>query len=67
MIKNKVKKRIPVFSVNCASVPHSEQRIISGVLLEPNVKNFVPMIKNISERFYFTRFQIIKKVFDLAF
>lgn len=40
-------KFIPVFSVNCASAPHLLQRIISFVFSEPQVKYFVPMIKNI--------------------
>jgi hypothetical protein len=45
--KNKVIKFIPLFSVNCASVPQLLHRIISGVFPEPHAKNFVPIIKNI--------------------
>ena len=49
-MKKSVRKRIPVFSMNCETTPHCEQRIISPVCCPPQVKNFVPMIKNISEK-----------------
>lgn len=63
--KKSVIKRIPVFSVNCASVPQFVQRIVSGVLVEPQVMNFVPMTKNIILlRFYLKPRKFHKEVFD---
>ena len=65
-MKKSVRKRIPVFSVNCATVPHCEQRIISPVLPAPQVKNFVPMIKNIFiSNCRFRIFQTVYNIFPL--
>ncbi len=58
MTKKSVTKRIPVFSVKAETIPHCEHRIFSFVGVEPHVKYFVPMIKNIMSEFYFIRRQI---------
>jgi len=47
MIKNSVRKFIPDFSVKGATMLHSLQRIGVVVCVLPQVKYFVPMIKNI--------------------
>lgn len=47
MIKNSVRKFIPVFSVKDETILHCEQRIGVVVCELPQVKYFVPMIKNI--------------------
>lgn len=46
-MKNSVTKFIPDFSVNGATMLHCEQRIGVVVDVLPQVKYFVPIIKNI--------------------
>ena len=46
-MKKSVIKFIPVFSVNDETILHCEQRIGVVVFCAPQVKYFVPMIKNI--------------------
>lgn len=47
MTKKSVKNRIPDFSVKGATMPHWLHRIGAVVCPPPQVKNFVPMMKNI--------------------